>query len=187
MWTSMPRRSYFVFVRIRKNGRGFTIPIFLPVLDVTLEAVADLAWLWEKTAGIFRGKVLSKADIMSSCIRIMNACPDAPPLDVYANEKIIVRGLAYRDFTEYFPAQSGTYYIKVYPSGSKDVPVVDTSLNIPSKSILTVAVQLFIISSIVAFIDIAIRCRFRRTYTGIQVSEIYSRQIRWWNAVDFLL
>lgn len=60
MWTSMPRRSYFVFVRIRKNGKGFTIPIFLPVLDVTLEAVADLAWLWEKTAGVFRGKVLSQ-------------------------------------------------------------------------------------------------------------------------------
>lgn len=76
---------------------------------------------------------------MSSYIRIMNACPDAPPLDVYAKEKIIVRGLAYRDFTEYFPVQTGTCYIKVYPSGSKGVPVVDTSLNILSKSILTVA------------------------------------------------
>ena len=76
---------------------------------------------------------------MSSYIRIMNACLNAPPVDVYANDKIIARGLAYRDFTEYIPVQTGTYNIKVYPSGSKGVPVVDTSLSIPAKSILTVA------------------------------------------------
>jgi len=60
MWTNMPHRSYFVFVRISKNGKGFTIPIFLPVLGVTLEAASDLAWLWEKTAGVFCGKALSQ-------------------------------------------------------------------------------------------------------------------------------
>lgn len=27
------------------------LPVFLPVLEMTLDAAADLAWLWEKAAG----------------------------------------------------------------------------------------------------------------------------------------
>ncbi len=76
---------------------------------------------------------------MSSYIRVLHASPDAPPVDVYVNDSIIARGLSYRNFTEYLPFQPGTYNMKVYQAGSKSIPVIDTSLNIPGNSILTVA------------------------------------------------
>jgi len=74
MWTSMPRRSYFLFVCIRKNGKRLTIPIFLPVLDVTLEAAADLSRLWEKAAGSLSHKPFLAA---SRPLRAVALCREA--------------------------------------------------------------------------------------------------------------
>lgn len=50
MWTrNNGYRSFFMMVRIRA-GKGFLIPIPIPLflLDQTLDAVEDLAWLAEK-------------------------------------------------------------------------------------------------------------------------------------------
>lgn len=77
---------------------------------------------------------------MSSYVRVLHASPDIPPVDVYTNDKIIARSLTYRSFTEYLPVAPGSYNIKVYSAGTKTPPVIDTSLGIPDKAILTVAV-----------------------------------------------
>lgn len=76
---------------------------------------------------------------MASYIRVLHASPDAPAVDVYADGKLIASNLAYRDFTEYVEVTPGTYNIKVYPAGTQTNPVINTSLNIPDRSILTVA------------------------------------------------
>lgn len=54
MWTRSRRPSYFILLRIKKGRRGFTIPVFLPVFEITLNAVSDLAFLLEKI--FFRNK-----------------------------------------------------------------------------------------------------------------------------------
>lgn len=77
---------------------------------------------------------------MTSYIRILHASPDSPNVDVFANNKRIVKDLSYKQFTEYLPLPSGSYVIKIYPAGTKTNPVLSTTLGISPKSVNTVAV-----------------------------------------------
>lgn len=74
-----------------------------------------------------------------SYVRVLHASPDAPSVDVYANGNLIARNLAYRGFTEYLPVDPGRYRIRVFPAGQTINPVIDTNVNIPPRSIFTVA------------------------------------------------
>lgn len=65
MW-SETNRSHFMLIRIRPKGkRGFVIPIPLLVLDITLEAVADLAWLADLFLPLWRKKLENRIGIGS--------------------------------------------------------------------------------------------------------------------------
>lgn len=72
-------------------------------------------------------------------LRVFHASPDAPPVDVYFNNRLAVSNLAYRSFTEYLPVPAGVSNVKVYPAGRTTNPVINTNINIPPKTILTVA------------------------------------------------
>lgn len=74
-----------------------------------------------------------------SYIRVLHASPNAPAVDIYANDKLIIKDLAYRNLTYYIFIKPGEYNIEVYPAGKKNDPVVSTFLQIPAKSIFTVA------------------------------------------------
>ena len=74
-----------------------------------------------------------------SFIRILHASPDAPPVDIYANDNLIAKNLAYKQFTNYVPVKPGEYAIQVYPTGQKSTPVIDTKYTVPTKSRLTLA------------------------------------------------
>jgi hypothetical protein len=74
-----------------------------------------------------------------SYIRVFHASPDAPPVDVYANGKIVVKGLSYRGFTNYQKVSPGNYNIKVFPSGKVDNPVLDSSVYLAPGTITTLA------------------------------------------------
>jgi hypothetical protein len=71
--------------------------------------------------------------------RIFHASPDAPPVDVYLNNRPVVSNLKYRSFTEYLPLAPGVYNVKVYPAGTTTNPVINTNINVPGNTILTVA------------------------------------------------
>ena len=72
-------------------------------------------------------------------IRIFHASPDAPPVDVYLNNNLVVSNLGYRSFTEYLPVPSGVSNVKVFPAGNTQNPVINTNVNIPPNTILTIA------------------------------------------------
>ena len=72
-------------------------------------------------------------------IRVLHASPGAPAVDVYANDNIIIRNLPYKEVSSYIPVPTGNYNIKVYPTGSKTKPVVDTNVYVPEKSFYTIA------------------------------------------------
>lgn len=76
---------------------------------------------------------------MNSFVRLLHASPDAPPVDIYANDKLVAKNFSYRDFTPYLNIPSGNTSIRVFPAGRKINPVINTSIFVPAKSIFTVA------------------------------------------------
>ncbi len=75
----------------------------------------------------------------NSYVRLLHAVPDAPPVDVYANGDLIARNLAYKQLTDYVSVKPGEYSIQIYPAGQKATPVLDTKLNVPPQSSITIA------------------------------------------------
>ena len=75
-----------------------------------------------------------------SHFRILHASPNTPSVDIYINDKLISRGLAYRGFTEYTSLESNDHNIKVFPSGKKDIAIIDENIFIPPNSIYTIAI-----------------------------------------------
>lgn len=76
----------------------------------------------------------------NSFVRIFHASPNAPAVDVYINGNLSIKGLSYREFSNYLKVAPGDYKIKVFPSNKTDKAVLDTSVTVPERSILTVAV-----------------------------------------------
>ncbi|WP_051531523.1 DUF4397 domain-containing protein [Clostridiisalibacter paucivorans] len=75
----------------------------------------------------------------SSYMRVLHASPDAPPVDVYLNDTLLVEGLPYKRFTEYIALVPGIYNIKVFASGTRRNPVIDTEVDVFPNSNYTVA------------------------------------------------
>lgn len=77
---------------------------------------------------------------MASFIRMLHASPNGPAIDIYANDKIVVRRLAYKKFTSYISVVPGTYHLKVLPANAKTDPLLAKKVTVPDKSIFTGAV-----------------------------------------------
>ncbi|AQS58172.1 DUF4397 domain-containing protein [Desulforamulus ferrireducens] len=75
-----------------------------------------------------------------SHIRILHASPDAPAVDVLANDTLVAQNLSYRSFSEYLQLVPGTYNFKVYPAGNRTNPIVTSDVNIDPGTIATLAV-----------------------------------------------
>jgi len=50
-------------------------------------------------------------------VRLLNASPNTPAVDITVNEVLIADNLAFKSFTEYMPAEAGVYRIHVTPNG----------------------------------------------------------------------
>jgi hypothetical protein len=71
-------------------------------------------------------------------VRVFHTVPDAPNVDIYADDNRIVEDLAYGEYTDYLPVPEGTYKISVYATGS-DTPVLSNMLTVKGNSMKTVA------------------------------------------------
>lgn len=74
-----------------------------------------------------------------SKIRVLHASPDAPAVDVYANERLIFKGLTYKEITDYVTVPSGRYKIDIYPTGEKGNPVISQMIRAEPGKNYTVA------------------------------------------------
>lgn len=72
-------------------------------------------------------------------VRVIHTVPDAPNVDIYVNDKLIINNLAYGSYTDYLPIPEGTYKISLYVAGTKNPPVLSNMLTVNKNSILTVA------------------------------------------------
>jgi len=78
------------------------------------------------------GEVLGLAGSSSdTCIRLVNAAPDAPPVDVYLNDAQIAQNLEFGTATEYVTAPSGAGRgVRVTATGTPvEEAMIDTSLD----------------------------------------------------------
>lgn len=74
-----------------------------------------------------------------SYLRVFHAVPDAPPIDVYINDKKIVGNLRFKQFSEYLPIPRGTYSLKVFQAGTMSLPIISKKLIIDGNEIATIA------------------------------------------------
>lgn len=77
--------------------------------------------------------------LSSAYVRVLHASPDAPAVDVYANNVLIAQNLVYRGFTQYLALAPATYRILVYPTGTRATPVIDTQVDIAPNGMYTIA------------------------------------------------
>ncbi|WP_099189121.1 DUF4397 domain-containing protein [Tepidibacter mesophilus] len=77
--------------------------------------------------------------VKPSHIRVLHASPDAPPVDIYANNNLIAKNIPYKSFTPYISVPPGNYVISVFASGTKQNPVLVKNIQIPNDTIATVA------------------------------------------------
>lgn len=74
-----------------------------------------------------------------SFVKVLHASPNAPAVDIYIDDKITIEDLAFSEATEYLPLLAGTYNIKVYAAGTTENPVINTNVELPGGTRLTVA------------------------------------------------
>lgn len=81
-----------------------------------------------------------RAAPVNSYIRLLNASPNSPSLDIYLDNKLIVQNLTYKEFSKYLPLPAGNYNIKVYSSGNKVNPIIDSPIDLPSGFAFNIAI-----------------------------------------------
>lgn len=76
---------------------------------------------------------------MITYVRLLHASPNAHTVDVYINDKLLVRNFNYREFTDYVKLMPGTYNIKIYRSTNGKNLLYNKNLTIPGNTIFTIA------------------------------------------------
>lgn len=81
----------------------------------------------------------SDNELSMGYVRVIHTVPDAPNVDIYANDNLIINNLAYGSYTDYLPILEGTYKVSLYVAGTKTSPVLSNMLAVNKNSILTVS------------------------------------------------
>ncbi len=74
-------------------------------------------------------------------VRVAHGSPDAPPVDVYANDTLLVPGLTLGEMTGHIALPAGTYTLAARPAGSPaaDAPVASSQVTLdPSTPAVTI-------------------------------------------------
>jgi hypothetical protein len=77
----------------------------------------------------------------ASYIRLLHAAPNAPAVDIYANDGLLAGNLTYKELTRYIPVMPGMYTVQVFPAGQRTNPVVQTSLLVRPQTAQTIAAE----------------------------------------------
>ncbi|BCJ95960.1 hypothetical protein acsn021_35290 [Anaerocolumna cellulosilytica] len=72
-------------------------------------------------------------------LRVFHAVADAPNVDVYANDTLLVRDLTYGEYTEYLPVPNNNYRITLYEAGTRDNPLVSNMFMVTDDTMATIA------------------------------------------------
>ncbi len=88
---------------------------------------------------MYNNSTNSQRELSMGYVRIIHTIPDAPNVDIYADDKLILNNLAYGEYTDYLSIPEGTYEISLYVAGTKNSAVLSNMLTVNKNAILTVA------------------------------------------------
>ncbi|QIB70608.1 DUF4397 domain-containing protein [Aminipila butyrica] len=73
-------------------------------------------------------------------VRLLHAVPDAPKVDVYANQQLLASGLAYGQHTDYIPLTRGLYTFTLYAADDTEQPLLVNQLSVGIGDLYTVCI-----------------------------------------------
>ena len=73
-------------------------------------------------------------------VRVVHASPDAPAVDVWVNNSVAFSNAPFKGITNYAPLATGTYNVKVVPTGATEPVVINADLTLEAKDYTVVAV-----------------------------------------------
>jgi hypothetical protein len=79
-------------------------------------------------------------DEQASIARSFNAAPGVSSVDIYVNDRPRIKNIEYKELTSYFPTRPGPRNTKLYKSGSNDLLLELTNIDIPPGQIITAAI-----------------------------------------------
>lgn len=77
---------------------------------------------------------------INSFLEVLHALPGAGEVDVYINEELLEENLAYKGMSRFLPIGPGNNRIQVFAAGSKTNPILDTEVELPPSSVITLAI-----------------------------------------------
>lgn len=80
-----------------------------------------------------------KIESGTSLLRVFNAAPQAPAVDVYINEKLVFSNLQFTQFSSYVKLKEGEYRIDIFQTGTMLQPIISGSLDLDEGQMLTIA------------------------------------------------
>ncbi|MDG5819634.1 DUF4397 domain-containing protein [Natronococcus sp. A-GB7] len=107
------------------------------------EGFATIAAIGELEAETFRPEILVDAEPLpegagadAAFVRVAHFSPDAPAVDIYADEEPLVEGVEFEDVSEYLAVPAGAYTLSVRPAG-EDEEVASFDVELEAESITT--------------------------------------------------
>jgi hypothetical protein len=82
------------------------------------------------------------ADGDISRVRVVHASPDAPAVDIWVNDGIAFSNAPFTGITDYATLDSGTYNVKVVPTGATEPVVIEADLELAGADYTVVALGL---------------------------------------------
>jgi hypothetical protein len=79
------------------------------------------------------------ADGHNARVRAVHASPDAPAVDILVNDGVAFANAPFKGITEYATVDSGTYNIKVVPTGATEPVVIEADLELAGNDYTIVA------------------------------------------------
>lgn len=77
--------------------------------------------------------------VKESRVRVLHASPDAPSVDVYANDRLLLADISYQEVTAYIRVPSGRYRIDIFPAGSTTNPIKSEVIRVEAGNTYTLA------------------------------------------------
>ncbi|MFU8868747.1 DUF4397 domain-containing protein [Natronococcus sp.] len=107
------------------------------------DGFATIAAIGELEAETFRPEILVDAEPLpedaeadAAFVRVAHFSPDAPAVDIYADEEPLVENVSFEDVSEYLAVPAGAYTLSVRPAG-EDEAVASFDVDLEAESITT--------------------------------------------------
>ncbi|EMA37851.1 DUF4397 domain-containing protein [Halobiforma nitratireducens] len=112
--------------------------------DVTVEAgFYTVAAIGELEAETFRPEILVDADPLpedgpdAAYVRVAHFSPDAPAVDVWADDAPLVENVSFEDVSGYLAVPAGTYTLAIRPAGDPETDVATFDVDLEAGAVYT--------------------------------------------------